>query len=138
MMTQAKVKLVAKGYSQKPGVDYFETLYETPAASRIRLLTGVARELYLDIFQFQQAFVQSEIDVETVPLHRALYGLKQASRTWGMHLTNKLAALGLEQCLSDPCVFSVFFGKEILLTLAHHIDEMFLVGHASECSVCGV
>ncbi|CAN0469237.1 unnamed protein product, partial [Discosporangium mesarthrocarpum] len=27
-----------------------------------------------------------------------------------------------------------FSGKEILLTLAHHIDDMFVVDYASECS----
>ncbi|CAM9221767.1 unnamed protein product [Discosporangium mesarthrocarpum] len=51
-----------------------------------------------------------------------------------MHLTNELTALGFEQCLSDACVFPCFSGKEILLTLAHHIDDMFVVGHACECN----
>ncbi|CAN0482161.1 unnamed protein product [Discosporangium mesarthrocarpum] len=51
-----------------------------------------------------------------------------------MHLTNVLTALGFELCLSDPCVFRCFSGKEILLTLAHRIDDMFVVGHTSECN----
>ncbi|CAN0492535.1 unnamed protein product [Discosporangium mesarthrocarpum] len=72
---------------------------------------------------------------KTVRLHRALYGLKQASRTWGRHLTKDLISLGFEQCLSDPCVFRYFSGQEILLMLAHHIDDMFVVGDASDCNV---
>ena len=46
------------------GVDYLETFFPYPCVSSIRLLTAVACELGLDLYQFdaEQAFVQSKLD----------------------------------------------------------------------------
>ena len=59
---KANARVVAGGFSQRPGVDYNETI-STPAAPCIRLMPAIACELQLDLYYFdvQQAFVQAEL-----------------------------------------------------------------------------
>ncbi|CAN0506022.1 unnamed protein product, partial [Discosporangium mesarthrocarpum] len=120
IITRAKARLVEKGYNEKPEVDYFEIFAPTPAASTVRLLTGVTNEQRLELIHFdaEQAFLHAELDEvfvqfppgcgdlsgKTVRLHRALYGCKQSSRAWNMHLTTTLKSFGFEQSEADPCL----------------------------------
>ena len=92
-MVKAKARLVARGFNQREGIDYFETYAPTPASSCIRLLASIACELNLDLCHFdaEQAFVQSDLKEDAfmrlpkgysdmsgkvVRLNRSLYGLK--------------------------------------------------------------
>ena len=58
-VVRAKARLVARGFRQVEGVDYFETFAPTPASSWVRLLASIACELDLDLCHFdaEQAFV---------------------------------------------------------------------------------
>ena len=56
----AKARFVARGFSQREGVDDLETFSPCPCVPSIRLLTAIACELRLDLCHFdaEQAFVQ--------------------------------------------------------------------------------
>ena len=118
---RTKARLVARGFSQREGVDYLETFSPCPCVPSIRLLTAIACELGLDLCHFdaEQAFVRTKLDEDVylcmpqgcgalsgkvVKLERSLYGLKQASRTWHNHLVRGMRSLGFEQCAADACV----------------------------------
>ena len=92
-VVKAKARLVARGFSQRPGVDYHETFAPTPAAPCIRLMAAIACELQLDLchFDVQQAFAPAELKEvvlmrmpqgcgtlsgRVVRLNPSLYGLK--------------------------------------------------------------
>lgn len=49
-VTKAKARLVARGISQRGGIDYFEIFGPTPTAACIHLLTATACELDFYIF----------------------------------------------------------------------------------------
>ena len=119
---RAKARLVARGFGQREGIYFFDTLSPCPSVIGIRLLAALACELDLDLCHFdtEQAFVQSDLDevvyVSLPPscgalsgkverLRRNLYGLNQASRTWYYyHLVRGIEPLEFEQCEADICV----------------------------------
>ena len=147
---KAKARLVARGFSQRPGVDFNETFAPTPAAPCIRLMAAIACELQLDLchFDVQQAFVQAELKEvvlmrmpkgcgalsgKVVRLNRSLYGLKQASRSWHKHLVTRLKSLGFEQNLADACVFRLIEAGSVSVIAVVHVDDIFAVGRKERC-----
>ena len=44
-MIREKARLVARGFKQRDGIDFFETFAPTPAASCFRLLGTIAYEM---------------------------------------------------------------------------------------------
>ena len=118
---RAKARLVARGFGQREGIDFFDTFSPCPSVISIRLLAALACELDLDLCHFDavQAFVLLDLDevvyISLPPscgalsgkvgrLRRSLYGLNQASRTWPYHLVRGIKPLGFEQCEADVCV----------------------------------
>ena len=65
-VVRAKARLVARGFRQVEGVDYFETFASTLASSCVRLLASIAYELDLDSCNIdaEQMFVQSDLGRE--------------------------------------------------------------------------
>lgn len=97
-MVNAKVRLVARGVSQRESAYYFGTFPLTRASSCIRFLASIACDIDLDLCHFdaEQVCVQSELQednfmrlpegcvnmsCEVVRLNRSLYEIKQASRS---------------------------------------------------------
>ena len=61
---RAKARLVARGFGQREGIDFFDTFSPCPSVMSIRLLPALACELDLDLCHFdaEQVFVQSDLD----------------------------------------------------------------------------
>ena len=76
MVYRAKASMVAMGYSQVEGVDYFETFASTASATFNRLVAAMACKLDWDLrhLDVDQAFIQSGIG------HR--YLLASSPRLW--------------------------------------------------------
>ena len=138
---RAKARLVAMGYSQVEGVDYFETFAPTASATSNRLIAALACKLDWDLrhLDVDQAFIQSELDTEiylrlpsgcgkmsgkVVRLNKALYGLKQSGRSWYKLLSSTLVECGFEQCLVDPCVFRLMLNDEVVAMMVVHVDDI--------------
>ena len=151
---RAKARLVARGFSQREGIDYLETFSPCPRVPSIRLLTAIACELGLDLCHFdaEQAFVQSKLDEDVylrmpqgcgalsgkvVKLGRSLYGLKQASRTWHNHLVRGMRSLGFEQCAADACVMRLVEDGVVSMLVVVHVDDIFCIGRKSRCDQFG-
>ncbi|CAI7778387.1 unnamed protein product [Closterium sp. NIES-53] len=96
-----KARYVARGFSQRQGVDYFHTFSPTPKMTTLRVLLHVAaqRDYELHSLDFSTAFLQGslheEIWLRRPPgftglfppgtqwsLRRPVYGLRQAPREW--------------------------------------------------------
>ncbi|CAI7886182.1 unnamed protein product [Closterium sp. NIES-53] len=119
-----KARYVARGFSQREGVDYFQTFSPTPKMTTLRVLLHVAaqRDYELHSLDFSTAFLQGslheEIWLRRPPgftgsftagtqwsLRRPVYGLDQAPRKWHETLRTKLAALGFVPSTADPSLF---------------------------------
>ena len=140
MIDRAKGRLVAKGYSQVEGVDYFDTFAPTASTTSNRIVAAMACKLDWDLhLDVDQAFIQSELDTESfsrlppgcgrlsgkvVRLSKALYGLKQSSRSWYNLLSSTLVECDFEQCLVDPCVFRLIVNDEVAAMLVVYVDDI--------------
>ncbi|CAI7789736.1 unnamed protein product [Closterium sp. NIES-53] len=119
-----KARYVARGFSQREGVDYFQTFSPTPNMTTLRVLLHVAaqRDYELHSLDFSTAFLQGSLHeeiwlrrppgfTETFPagtqwsLRRPVYGLRQAPREWHDTLRTTLAALGFAPATADPSLF---------------------------------
>ncbi|CAI7885113.1 unnamed protein product [Closterium sp. NIES-53] len=119
-----KARYVAHGFSQRQGVDYFQTFSPTPKMTTLRVLLHVAahRDYELHSLDFSTAFLQGSLHEEiwlrrppgftgSFPpgtqwsLRRPVYGLRQAPREWHDTLRTTLAALGFAPSTADPSQF---------------------------------
>ncbi|CAI7771868.1 unnamed protein product [Closterium sp. NIES-54] len=119
-----KARYVARGFSQRQGVDYFHTFSPTPKMTTLQVLLHVAaqRDYELHSLDFSTAFLQGSLHKEiwlrrppgftgSFPtgtpwsLRRPVYGLRQAPREWHDTLRNTLAALGFVPSTADPSMF---------------------------------
>ncbi|CAI7924150.1 unnamed protein product, partial [Closterium sp. NIES-54] len=119
-----KARYVARGFSQRHGVDYFQTFSPTPKMTTLRVLLHVAaqRDYKLHSLDFSTAFLQGSLHEEiwlrrppgfigSFPagtqwsLRRPVYGLRQAPREWHDTLRTTLAALGFAPSTADPSLF---------------------------------
>ncbi|CAI5527208.1 unnamed protein product [Closterium sp. Naga37s-1] len=119
-----KARYVARGFSQREGVDFFQTFSPTPKMTTLRVLLHVAaqRDYELHSLDFSTAFLQGSLHeeiwlrrppgfTESFPggtqwsLRRPVYGLRQAPREWHDTLRTTLAALGFAPSTADPSLF---------------------------------
>ncbi|CAI7730163.1 unnamed protein product [Closterium sp. NIES-54] len=119
-----KARYVARGFSQRQGVDFFHTFSPTPKMTTVRVLLHVAaqRDYELHSLDFSTALLQGSLHEEiwlcrppgftgSFPagtqwsLRRPVYGLRQAPREWHDTLRTTLAALGFAPSTSDPSLF---------------------------------
>ncbi|CAI5982411.1 unnamed protein product [Closterium sp. NIES-64] len=89
-----KARYVARGFSQRQGVHYFQTFSPTPKMTTLQVLLHIAaqRDYELHSLDFSTAFLQ-------------VYGLRQAPREWHDTLRTTLAALGFAPSTADPSLF---------------------------------
>ncbi|CAI5482680.1 unnamed protein product [Closterium sp. Yama58-4] len=119
-----KARYVARGFSQREGVDFFQTFSPTPKMTTLRVLLHIAaqRDYELHSLDFSTAFLQGSLHEEiwlrrppgftgSFPpgtqwrLQRPVYGLRQAPREWHDTLRDTLAALGFAPSTADPSLF---------------------------------
>ncbi|CAI7735017.1 unnamed protein product, partial [Closterium sp. NIES-53] len=119
-----KARYVAQGFSQRQGVDFFQTFSPTPKMTTLRVLLHVPtqRDYELHSLDFCTAFLQGSLHEEiwlrrppgftgSFPdgtqwsLQRPVYGLRQAPREWHDTLRTTLAALGFAPSSADPSLF---------------------------------
>ncbi|CAI7769018.1 unnamed protein product [Closterium sp. NIES-54] len=119
-----KVRYVARGFSQRQGVDYFQTFSPTPKMTTLRVLLHVAAQCDYELhsLDFSTAFLQGSLHEEiwlrrppgftgSFPagtewsLRQPVYDLRQVPREWHDTLRTSLAALGFTPSTADPSPF---------------------------------
>ena len=138
-----KARLVVKGCSQRPGVDYDEVYSPVVRYATVRYLMALSVKYNLDIDQMDAvtAFLQGELNDEEIymlqpegfvkaggrvcRLKRALYGLKQSSRVWNTQLDAALQDFGLHRSAVDPCLYWSFQGDKLLFVTIY-VDDFLI------------
>jgi len=139
-----KAKLVAQGFSQVEGVDYFDTYAPVARLALLRTILTLAARLDLELHQIdiKGAYLNGELTNEehiymrqppgypypnttghVLRLCKTIYGLKQSGRRWYQKLTKICEeVIGLTRCSVDQAVFYRRDGDSILV-MAVHVDD---------------
>jgi hypothetical protein len=120
--TRFKVRLVAKGFTQIPGIDYNDVFSLVVKHSSIRALLGIIamhdfeleqldvkttffhgdlEEIYMDQ---PEGFIMPGKEKFVCKLKKSLYGLKQSPRQWYKKFDSFMIANGFKRSLYDRCV----------------------------------
>lgn len=142
-----RARLVAKGFSQKPGIDYDETFSPVVRHSSLRLLLALSVQLDLETIHLDvvTAFLNGKLE-ETVymeipegfcdeiagnmqnkalKLNKAIYGLKQSSRVWYKEVEVLLISLNYKKSDYEPCIF-IKRDNDSTTIIALYVDDFFI------------
>ena len=119
-----KARLVARGFTQRHGIDYDLTFAPVVKLQSIRALLAIAAALGWEIHQMDvvtaylngeleheiymaqpEGFVNNENKGLVCLLKKSLYGLKQAGRSWNHKIHEVLVKLGFRRLEADYCVY---------------------------------
>ena len=117
-----KVRLVARGFSQRPGEDYGETFASVTKHPAVRLILALvaSEDWEAHVVDVNNAFLNAPLTEEiylqqpqgtndgsgrVYRLQKALYGLKQAPRLWSEELGKHLEAHGFVRSTADDALF---------------------------------
>jgi len=136
-----KACLVAKGFSQRSGIDYFETFAPTAKLASIRVVLALtaALNLHLHSIDVSNMFLNGDIDADVYmeqpegfviggshivcKLRKGLYGTRQGARAWQIKLQWILVEeLQFRTIYSDGSFFVYRNGDDFVM-LPFHVDD---------------
>lgn len=138
-----KSRLVAKGCSQRQGIDYDETFSPVVRHATIRMVIALAAKMKLHLHQMDvtTAYLHSELTDEVymkqpdgyvdirnpnsvLKLNKAIYGLKQSGRAWNTKLDAVLRKIDFLPCVNEPCLY--YKNGDSLNLIAVYVDDLIL------------
>ncbi|GBE84202.1 hypothetical protein SCP_0601800 [Sparassis crispa] len=143
-----RARLVARGFSQIPGVDFFDTDAPVAKTASIRVALAFAARHDFEVHQIDVKsaylhgeFEENEVIYMSLPpgtnltkepgmvlrLLRPLYGLRQSARHWHKKLLRALQEfLRMVQCDVDQAVFFRIEGTDLIVIVVH-VDDLTIV-----------
>ena len=136
-----KARIVARGFTQRKGVDYDLIFAPVVRHSSIRIFMKICieRDMLLHQMDVKTAFLNALIDHEVFveppegirestcgiwKLRKALYGLKQSQRNWNEMINDVLIELGFTRGISDTCIYRRSHKGNLSLVLIYVDDIM--------------
>jgi hypothetical protein len=145
-----KAQLVAHGFTQMYGVDYFSTYSPVAKLASFHIILTIAAcyDWEIESFDFVSAYLNGKLDeneeiyMQSPPgyeseidmvkcLIKLLYGLKQARRKWYEVLVHALANFEFQITVVDLGVFCIHKNGHLII-LAVHVDDCMLTGDSAE------
>lgn len=151
-----KARLVAQGFSQRPGIDYEQTYSPVMDTITFRYLISltVLQKLEMRLMDVVTAYLYGSLDSDiymkipegfkmpaalksqpkekySIKLQRSLYGLKQSGRMWYNRLSEYLLKKGYVNSPICPCVFIKKTTSGYVI-IAVYVDDLNIIGTAKE------
>lgn len=139
-VTRFKARLVARGFTQKLGVDYDWTFSPVVGIEHIRMMFALAAEhnMFIHQIDIKTAFLNADLDKElfmriplgngkqkVVRLLKSIYGLKQSPLLWYKTLEEELFALHFQKCESDGNIY-LKGDSELKVILLVYVDDILI------------
>ena len=119
-----KAKLVAKGFTQKEGIDYKETFSPVSKKDSFRIIMALVAHFDLELQQMdvKTTFLNGDLEEEVYmkqpegfsssngkhlvcKLKKSIYGLNQASRQWYLKFHEVTFSFGFVENIMDQCIY---------------------------------
>ena len=142
-----RARIVAKGYTERYGVDYLETFAPTASTKSLMMVLHIAASEDWEIrtMDVSNAYLEapapndhlymelptSEVGPSggkvVVRLLKTLYGLKEAGFEWNRRVDGILRGGGWNRCFADPCVYWKDSPGGIILAVIY-VDDVIYMG----------
>jgi hypothetical protein len=140
-----KARLIAKGYTQREGVDFTETYAPVAKFTTIRSMFALAAVKGYNVTQmdvstaYLHANVEEDLYMEqplgyqltgesgeklVCKLKKSIYGLKQAGRNWNKTIDAWLKEHGLIASQYDPCLYTSKKEDDRYFAMAIYVDDL--------------
>jgi hypothetical protein len=149
-----KARFVARGFSQKEGIDYEEMFAPVARYTSIRTIIALAAKMKWKLHQmdvktaFLNCVIEEEVYIEqpqgfeveerkthVYKLKKSLYGLKQAPRAWCGRINSFPTSLGFTKSKVDSNLyFKVMNDEPVILLL--YVDDLLLTGEEKFITNC--
>ena len=119
-----KTRLVAKGFTQRVGIDYKETFSLVSKKDSLQIITALVAHFDFDLHQMDvkptflngnleeevymkqsEGFSSSEGEHLVCKLKKSIYGLKQVSCQWYLKFHEVIVSFGFEENIMDQCIY---------------------------------
>ena len=145
-MITYKAKLIVKGYHQRQGIDYDETLSPIAMLKSIRILLAIDAYCDYEIWKLdvKKTFCKGNLSKDmcmTQPevftprngnkickLQRSIYGLKQACKGWNIRFNEIIKEFDISQNTDEPCVYKKDSGS-VVVFLVLYVNDILLNGN---------
>ncbi|CAM9479672.1 unnamed protein product [Choristocarpus tenellus] len=138
-----KARLVARGFTQNAGVDFFETFSPVVGYDTLRCIISVAayRGWSIDALDFTQAYLNADLQEDiwlelpdgcTVKAEKAIYGLKQSAMEWYHKLRSTIISEGWTSSQHDECLYFKKSEDGRIAILTTYVDDTFTIGNFTE------
>ena len=135
-----KARLVAQGFSQQQGVDFFETFSPVVSADTLRTLIALAAAngWRIEALDFTQAYLNADLeedlwaklpDGSIVKVNKALYGFKQSALKWFEALRETITVE--QNWLSsqyDDCLYYRINSDGAIAIVCTYVDDLLFTG----------
>jgi hypothetical protein len=136
---------VAKGFTQKEGIDYHETFYPVSKNDSFRIIMALVAHFDLEFHQMDVkiAFLNGDLDEEVYmkqpegfdddskracKLKKSIYGLKHAFRQWYIKFHKVITSFGFIENLVDQCIYLKVSGSKVIF-LVLYVDDILLASN---------
>ena len=145
-----KSRIVAKGFAQRPGIDYTDTYAPVARMESVRMVLHIGAAMDWDIHQMdiKTAFLHGKLEEEVYMeqpegcaekgkenwvcrLKKTLYGLVQSPRMWNTRLNKVMVEIGYQRNSADHCVY-VRTSKNGTSIVTIHVDDLCIASSTPE------
>jgi hypothetical protein len=142
-----KARLMAKGFTQREGIDYTEIFSPVSCKDSLRIIMTLVAHYDLELHQMdvKTSFINGDL-LENVymaqpkglaikgkehmgcHMRKSIYGLKQASRQWYLKFDETIRSFDFKENEEDSCIYAKFRNRKFIFLILY-VDDILLTSN---------